>query len=183
MSLVKAKSDVKQRLNSQKERDLFVSDEAQNRLADILADAPSIVKFVGTEWEVRPLRMGTQYLIAHEICQLHRMEHDKYDDALLGLEASIPSIAKMITLVLLNDKNKIFQNGDHNQGFSRLFKRTYDTVLWNAERNEMGDLFKECILLLDVSFFMEALVIFQSLQQEITRKKRTRTKIRKVEQK
>ena len=177
MPLVKAKSDVKQRQKQQRDKELFVSDEAQYRLAEILSDAPSIIKFAGTEWEIRPLRMGTQYLIANEICKLHKLEHANYDDAIQGLEASIPATAKMITLVLLNDKNKIFQNGDQNQGYSRLFKKTYDTVLWNAERNEMGDPFGECVSLLDVSFFMEALVIFQSLQQEITRKKRTRIKI------
>lgn len=177
MPIIKAQSDVKQRIKEQKTKELLVCEEAQTRLAEILSDAPSLIKFAGTEWEIRALRMGTQYLIANDICQLAKQEHSNYDDALQGLAASIPAIARMVTMVLLNDKNKIFQNGDVNQGYSKLFKRTYDTVLWNASRTDMGNLLQECILLLDVSFFMEALGIFQSLQQEVTRKKRTRIKI------
>ena len=72
MGIIKAKSDVKQRIKQQEQDALFVSDEAQNRLAEILADAPTMEKLAGTEWEMRPLRMGTQYLIVQEVCKVNK---------------------------------------------------------------------------------------------------------------
>ena len=177
MAIIKSKSDVKQRIRQQEAEALKVSDEAQNRLAEILADQPTIIKFAGTEWEIYALRMGTQYLMAHEICELSRKEHATYEDALQGVENAIPTIVKVITLVLLNDKNKIFQNGDQKQGFSKLFKRTCDTVEWSASREDMANLFGECLSLIDVSFFMEALGMLQIFRASVTEKKRTRTKI------
>ena len=177
MAIIKSKSDVKQRIRQREAEALKVSDEAQNRLAEILADQPTIIKFAGTEWEIYALRMGTQYLMAHEICELSRKEHATYEDALQGVENAIPTIVKVITLVLLNDKNKIFQNGDQKQGFSKLFKRTCDTVEWSASREDMANLFGECLSLIDVSFFMEALGMLQIFRASVTEKKRTRTKI------
>ena len=41
MPIIKSQSKVKQQLKEQKQKELLVSDEAQNRLAAILADAPS----------------------------------------------------------------------------------------------------------------------------------------------
>ena len=58
MPIIKAKSDVKQRIKQQERELLQVSDEAQNRLAEILADGFTVEKCAGTEWEIRPLRMG-----------------------------------------------------------------------------------------------------------------------------
>lgn len=177
MALYRAKSDIKQRMKRQEDAALFVGEESQNRLAAILADAPSIVKFAGTEWEIKPLRFGTQYLIVNEMCRLKDLEHRNYDDAITGLLNTIPSLCKVLTLVLLNDKSLIYQNGDSNAGFSKIFKKTYETVMWNAERNDLGNIIKECILLIDTTFFMEALGMLQIFRASVTEKKRTRKKI------
>ena len=82
MGVIKAKSDVKQRMKQQQEEQMKVGDEAQNRLAEILADAPTIEKLAGTEWEMRPLRMGTQYLIVQEVCKINKEENATYGDIL-----------------------------------------------------------------------------------------------------
>lgn len=176
MALKKSKSNAREQWLKQEAEALRVSDEAQNRLAEILADQPTIIKFAGTEWEIFALRMGTQYLMAHEICELSRKEHATYEDALRGVEDAIPTIIRVIALILLNDKNKIFQNGDQKQGYSKLFKRTCDTIEWNTSRDDMMNLFGECLSLIDVSFFMEALGMLQIFRASVTEKKRTRTK-------
>lgn len=180
MPLVKAKSDVKQRLKEQKNKDLFVSEEAQNRLAAIIADAPSIEKFAGTEWEMRPLRFGTQYLIVDEVRKIKEMESATYENAIIGLAATMPATVTVVTLALLNDKNRIYQNGDPNQGYSKLFKRTYDTIMWNANNEELIKILWDCIQMVDVSFFMEALGMLQIFRAQVTEKKRTRTKMKRV---
>ena len=176
MPVIKAKSDVKQRLKQKSMEELRVSDESQNRLAEILADAPSIEKFAGTEWEMRPLRFGTQYLIVNEVCKINKEESATYGDVLKCLLVQIPVTCRVLTLALLNDKNKIYQNGDANQGFSRLFKRTYDTILWEADRNDLAKIMLDCLQMVDVSFFTEALGMLQIFRAQVTEKKRTRTK-------
>ena len=181
MPLVKSQSKAKQQLKEQQKKALLVSDEAQNRLAAILADAPSIEKLAGTEWEMRPLRFGTQYLIVEEVCKINQAESATYGDVLKGMLAQIPATCKVLTFALLNDRNSIYQNGDPNQGFSKLFNKTYNTVLWEADRNDLAKIMLDCLQMVDVSFFMEALGMLQIFRASVTEKKRTR--IKKTEQK
>jgi hypothetical protein len=176
MPIIKAESDVKKRIKQQEKELLQVSDEAQNRLAEILADSPSIEKLAGTEWEMRPLRMGTQYLIVNEVCKINKADSSTYGDVLKALMMSMPALCNVLTLALLNDKNKIYQNGDPNQGFSKLYKRTYDTIMWNAEKGEMAKIMVNCLQMVDVSFFMDALAMLQIFRASVTEKKRARKK-------
>ena len=176
MAIVRAKSDVKQRLKQQEAEALKVSDEAQNRLAEILSDAPTMEKLAGTEWEMRPLRMGTQYLIVQEVCKVNKEEGATYGDVLKALLVSMPALCNVLALALLNDKNKIYQNGDPNQGFSKLFKRTVDTIMWSADKEDMAHIMLDCLQMCDVDFFMDALVMLQIFRKSVTEKKRTRTK-------
>lgn len=178
MPIIKAKSDVKQRLKKQEQDALMVSDDAQNRLAEILSDAPSIVKLAGTEWEMRALRMGTQYLIVQEVCKINKESSATYGEVFHGLMTSMPSVCCILTLALLNDKNKIYQNGDSNQGFSKLYRKTYDTIMWNADLEELAQIMLECLQMVDVSFFMDALAMLQIFRANVTEKKRTRIKTR-----
>lgn len=176
MAIIKAKSDVKEKMRQQEQEALKVSDEAQNRLAEILADSPSIEKLAGTEWEMRPLRMGTQYLIVNEVCKINKEEGATYGDVLKALLVSMPALCNVLALALLNDKNKIYQNGDANQGYSKMFKRTVDTIMWSADREDMANIMLDCLQMVDVSFFMEALGMLQIFRASVTEKKRTRTK-------
>lgn len=176
MPVIKAKSDVKQRLKEQKSKELFVSDDAQNRLAAILADSPSIEKFAGTEWEMRPLRFGTQYLICDEVRKIREIDEANYENCVVFLANSVPVTCRCITFALLNDKNKIYQNGDPNQGFSKLFNKTYNTILWNSEKADLIKILTDCLLMIDVNFFLDALGMLQIFRASVTEKKRTRTK-------
>ena len=44
--------------------------EAQERLIEIMNDTPRVVSFDGTNWEVKALKPGTQWLIAQEAITL-----------------------------------------------------------------------------------------------------------------
>ena len=176
MPIKKSESTVKQRIEEEQRKALLVSDEAQDRLAAILADSPSIEKLAGTEWEMRPLRFGTQYLIVDEVCKINQAESATYGDVLKGMLAQIPATCKVLTLALLNDRNSIYQNGDPNQGLSKLFNKTYNTVLWEANRNDLAKIMLDCLQMVDVSFFMEALGMLQIFRASVTEKKRTRKK-------
>lgn len=176
MPIKKSKSTVKQRIEEEQRKALLVSEEAQDRLAAILADAPSVEKFGGTEWEMHPLRYGTQYRIVAEVCKINQAESATYGDVLKCLLVQMPATFKVLTLALLNDKDLIYQNGDENQGYSKLFKKTYSTIEWNANREELAKIMLDCLQMIDVSFFMEALGMLQIFRASVTEKKRTRKK-------
>lgn len=174
MALITIKSNKKQELELKRKEELLVSDEAQNRLAEILSDAPSLETLNGTEWEMRPLRNGTKYLIVQKLCEINKIENATYGDILKLMLSQIPATCEILTLALLNDKYLIYKDGDANLGKSDVFKRTYETVLWDAEEHELTKIIFDVITKVDVSFFMEALDMLQIFRASVTEKKRTR---------
>ena len=50
-------------MNNNNKPDSPISNESMDRLAKIMNDTPSLIKLNGTEWEIRGLKLGTQWLI------------------------------------------------------------------------------------------------------------------------
>ena len=155
-----------------------VSLESQERLAEILNDSPRLVSLNGTEWEIRALRMGTQYLIAQEVIKINKVENANFGDIVKQFAVNIPSVLKILAFALLNDKNKIFKNGNENEGFSELYEATYNTLAWECEVSEFGNILLETLQLLDVSFFTQATHIVEMFKTATTAR-RTTTKEQK----
>lgn len=151
---------------------------AQERLAEILSDSPRLVSLNGTEWEIRALRMGTQYLIAQEVIKINQVENASYGDIVKQFAVNIPSLLKILTFALLNDKNKIYEEGNERLGFSKLYEATYNTLAWDCEVSEFGNIFLETLQLLDTSFFMESCRIVEMFKVATTAR-RTTTKEQK----
>ena len=134
-----------------------VSLEAQERLAEILNDSPRIASLAGTEWEIRTLRQKVQWMIAEEVVKINKIEKGAgYGDVVKQFATNMPSVIKVITLAVLNDRNKIFKNGNENEGFSDLYKATYDTIAWDGNVSEYGALLLEILQMLDINFFLES---------------------------
>lgn len=162
----KKKEEPKKTKNSE------VSIEAQERLAEILNDNPRLVSLNGTEWEIRALRMGTQWLIANKCIQVAKVESANFGDIVKQFAVNIPAVIEVLVLALLNDRRKIFVDGDDKQGYSDLYKATYDTLMWECKTEEFGQIFLETLQLLDVSFFMESQRMLQIFREmTLTRKK------------
>lgn len=155
-----------------------VSLDAQERLAEILNDSPRLVSLNGTEWEIKALRMGTQYLIAQEVIKINKVENANFGDIVKQFAVNIPSVLKILTFALLNDKNKIFKDGNENEGFSELYEATYNTLAWECEVSEFGNILLETLQLLDTSFFLEATHIVEMFKTATTAR-RTTTKEQK----
>lgn len=155
-----------------------VSLESQERLAEILTDSPRLVSLNGTEWEIRALRMGTQYLIAQEVIKINKVENANFGDIVKQFAVNIPSVLKILTFALLNDKDKIFKNGNENEGFSELYEATYNTLTWECNVSEFGNILLETLQLLDTSFFMESSRIVEMFRVATTAR-RTTTKEQK----
>ena len=64
MAVYRSRKVTKDEDKTIKARKQQVSDDAMSRLARLMNDSPTILKLRGTEWEVRSLKPGTQWLIA-----------------------------------------------------------------------------------------------------------------------
>lgn len=148
-----------------------VSIDAQERLVEILNDSPHLVALNGTEYEVRSLRMGTQYLIAQEVIKINKVENANFGDIVKQFSINIPSVVKVIVLCLLNDKKRIYQDGLEYKGFSEEYNALYETIMWEGNISVYGMLLFECLQMLDVSVFMEVLDILSVFKTTITMKR------------
>lgn len=155
------------------QKDSNVSLEAQERLAEILNDSPRLVSLNGTEWEIRALRMGTQWLIASKCIQVAKVESANFGDIVKQFAVNIPAVIDVLVLALLNDRHKIFKNGNEKDGYSELYNATYDTLMWECKTEEFGQIFLETLQLLDVSFFIESGRMLQIFREMTTARKRT----------
>lgn len=163
------------RIKKVKEEPQEASFEAQERLVEILNDSPRLSSLNGTEYELRALRMGTQYLIAQEVIKINKAESATYGDIVKQFSVNIPSVVKVIVLCLLNDKNRIYKDGIEYKGFSEEYQALYDTIMWEGNLNEYGNILLECLQMLDISTFMTALDILSVFKASVT-KKREKTK-------
>ena len=148
-----------------------VSLEAQELLVETLNDSPHLVSLAGTKWEVRSLRFGTQYLIAQEVININKVENANFGDIVKQFSINIPSVVKILTLCVLNDKKRIFKDGIESNGFSEEYHSVYETLMWEGNIQEYGNLLLECLQLLDVSTFFQALDIVQIFRAGVTMKK------------
>lgn len=151
-----------------------VSLDAQSRLAEIMNDTPHIVDLNGTEWEIRALRMGTQWLISEKCLKIIKAEGDTFGDILKQFQTNIPALVEILVLALLNDKHKIYKDGNEHGGYSDLYHATYNTLMWECKVETFGMIFLEVLQLMDVSFFMESHRILE-IFREATMTRKTKT--------
>ena len=150
-----------------------VSLESQERLAEIMNDSPRLVSLNGTEWEIKALRMGTQWLISKKCIEVAKAENATFGDIIKQFTTNIPSVVEVLVLALLNDKKKIYKDGDEGNGFSDLYYATYNTLMWDCKVEQFGDIFLSVLQMLDVSFFMESGRMLQIFREMTTARKRT----------
>lgn len=177
--IIKAVNTNKKNLEKKEKKTEQVSLDAQARLAEILTDSPRLVSLNGTEWEVRALRMGTQWLIAQKAIEINKAESATMGDILKQFAVNMPAILDVITLALLNDKNKIYKNGRENEGFSDLYYTTRDTLGWDCDPTQFSELLLEVFQMLSVDFFFSSQDIVNLFRASVTERKRTRIAERK----
>lgn len=154
-----------------KEKKNEPSIEAQEELVEILNDSPHLISLAGTQFEVRSLRFGTQYLVAQEVIAINKVENANFGDIVKQFANNIPSVIKVITLCVLNDKMRIYKEGNERNGFSDEYYAVYDTLMWEGNIQEFGNLLLECLQMLDISTFFQALDIVQMFRASVTMRK------------
>ena len=141
-----------------------LSDEAMDRLAAIMNDSPSIVKLYGTEWEIHALKIGTQWLIAEETGKIKKKKKMTMGDIIKGMAANLPSVCRVLTLALLNDKEKIY---------GECYKRIYDRLMWGEYKmRDWMRLITEIYVMLDVDFFIANTNALKTLRQKTLGRKK-----------
>lgn len=118
---------------------------AQLRLAEIMNDSARTIKLGEREFQIKALRAGTQWMVAQEACKIAKA-NDEFGDVIKRFAENIPLVARVLTLVILNDKDKI--NGKEYQDL-------YDYIMWETPRHEWISVLVECLQMLDLeSFFL-----------------------------
>lgn len=144
-----------------------VSDDSMERLAKIMNDSPTVLKLKGTEWEIRGLKPAVQWMIAEEACKIVKGEKQAMGDVIREFANNLPSVAKVITLALLNDKKRI-EDKDW-------FQKVYDELMWgDYEIRDWAVLLAEILKMIDIDFFFESTNVVQMIRKMTLDRKMTR---------
>lgn len=138
------------------------SDEAMMKLAKVMTDSPSLVKLAGAGWEVRALKPAVQWEIAKIACDIHQVENASYGDVITGLAKSLPDVVRIITLALLNDKERIENEYD----------AVYDMLMWESKPSEWANLLLEILNLHDIGFFLQITQVTEIFRQTTLQKRK-----------
>ena len=134
-----------------------ISDESMARLVKIMNDTPTRVKLAGTEWRITALKPGTQWLIAEEACKIVEREGMTMGDIVKQFAVNLPSVCRVLTLALLNDKEKI-------EGAE--YKEVYDRLMWGESGvRTWAQLLAEVLNMIDVDFFFASTNVIKTLRQ------------------
>ena len=100
--------------------------------------------------------MGTQWLIAQKIVEVNKSESATFGDIIKQFVVNIPALLDVLTFALLNDRYKIYEDGDNSKGFSELYYATRDTLEWDCDVSQFPMLLLEVFQMIDTSFFLES---------------------------
>ena len=145
-----------------------VSEESMERLVQVMLDTPTLLKLKNTEWEITALKAGTCWMIAKEAVSISKMEKASFGDVLKELTGEIPTVCRIITLALLNDKVRIEKD----------YEKVYDTLLWECEFKDWGQLLFEVFSLINIEGFFLTIELTQTFKQ-IALERKTKAKERK----
>lgn len=151
-----------------------ISDEAMERLASIMNDSPSILKFHGTEWEIHGLKPAVQWLIAEQACKVVDGEKRSMGDVIKEFAINMPAVAHVITLALLNDKDRIFSDYTRRV-FSDEYHAVYDTLIWGDYMiKDWALILGEILNLIDTDFFFQTISVLKTVREMTLKRKITK---------
>lgn len=136
-----------------------VSDEAMDRLIQVMTDSPNLIKLKNAQWEIKALKPGIMWLIAKEASDINKVDKATFSDVLKGLATNLPSICRILTLALLNDKNAT-KAGDVE------YDKVYDALFWECEdMKDWATLLFEVLNMLSIDFFFHVTELTQIFRQ------------------
>lgn len=132
-----------------------ISVDAMQRLAEIMNDTPTVMKMGKTEFAITALKPGTQWLIAEESCKIMKAEQGNFKDVIKQFAVNIPSVVHVITLAILNDKNRIFDDYKSRK-YSEEYQSVYETIMWETNPDNWLSLLVEIMNMLSMDYFFQS---------------------------
>lgn len=132
-----------------------ISVDAMQRLAEIMNDTPTVMKMGKTEFAITALKPGTQWLIAEESCKIMKAEQGNFKDVIKQFSVNIPSVVHVITLAILNDKNRIFEDY-RSRKYSEEYQSVYETIMWETNPDNWLSLLVEIMNMLSMDYFFQS---------------------------
>ena len=132
-----------------------ISVGAMQRLAEIMNDTPTVMKMGKTEFAITALKPGTQWLIAEESCKIMKAEQGNFKDVIKQFSVNIPSVVHVITLAILNDKNRIFEDY-RSRKYSEEYQSVYETIMWETNPDNWLSLLVEIMNMLSMDYFFQS---------------------------
>ena len=129
--------------------------DAMERLAKVMNDTPTIVKMSNTEFAITALKPGTQWMIAEESCKIMKAEQGNFKDVIKQFAVNIPSVVHVITLAILNDKNRIFDDYKSRK-YSEEYQSVYETIMWETSPDNWLSLLVEIMNMLSMDYFFQS---------------------------
>lgn len=152
-----------------------VSNESMERLARIMNDSPSIMKLHDTEWCITGLKPGVQWLIAEQACRIVKGEKMSMGDVIKEFAVNLPAVAHVITLALLNDKDRIFSDYEKKE-LSDDYHKVYDLLMWGEyDIKDWALLLGEILNLISTDFFFESINVIQTVREMTLARKMKKT--------
>lgn len=129
--------------------------DAMLRLAEIMNDSERVLTLGGKEYKIKALRAGTQWLVAQEACKIAKAG-ESFTDIIKQFAVNIPAVVRVLTLVILNDKEKI-------EG--KEYQDLYNTIMWEVPREEWITVLVECLQMLDIQGFFHTIGAIDNFRQ------------------
>ena len=142
------------------------------RLVRVMNDTPTLVKLADADWKITALKPAVQNLIAQEACDINKVEKASFEDVCKCFAKNLPSVVRIITLALLNDKERIEKD----------YQRVYETIMWESEMKDWGTLLVQVLELIDVGFFFQITESTQMFRQMSLARKTTMEEAKKLSQ-
>lgn len=146
--------------------------DAMSRLAQVMNDSPTVVKMANTEWPIKALRPATQWLIAEESLKIQKSEEGNFTDVIKQFAQNIPSVVKVLTLAILNDKKRIY-GGNTDGAFSEEYHAVYDTIMWETDSKSWIGLLVEVMNMLSLDYFFASTNAIAMIREMALGKKMT----------
>lgn len=151
-----------------------VSDEAMAQLAKIMNDSPSLLRLHGTEWEIRGLKPAVQWLIAEQACKVVDGENKSMGDVIKEFATNMPAVAHVLTLALLNSKERIFSDYE-KKVYSDEYHKVFDTLMWgDYDLKDWALLLGEVLNLINTDFFFQTISVLKTVREMTLKRKITK---------
>lgn len=142
-------------MTEERRKNNVVSLDAMSKLAKVMNDTPTIAKLGKTEFAITALKPGTQWLIAEESCKIMKAEQGNFKDVIKQFSINIPSVVRVITLAILNDKDKIFSDYK-SKTYSAEYEGIYETIMWETSPDGWISLLVEIMNMLSMDYFFQS---------------------------